>query len=168
MGSSSSVSQLPQNLSNKFLSSFNCGFPWAILPDGFWIFEKKNAFAKFSGFFFSVFVNMRPYGRQNFKTLLLPQITFDSFQTFLNFLLSGPHKSSTVLDFWNFELLIFHDLFSFSSTWDPMGAKTSKRYSSLKSILNFSNFSWILSSVVLTKVLFWIFLTNMYLENGWS
>ncbi len=28
------------------------------------------------------------------------------------------------------------EYFSFSVTWDPMGAKTSKRYSSLKSLLN--------------------------------
>ncbi len=40
--------------------------------------------------------------------------------------------------------LIFHDFYSFSLTLDPMGAKTSKRYSSLKSLLNpfnlFQNF----------------------------
>ncbi len=30
---------------------------------------------------FFVFVNMGTYGSQNFKTLLLPQITFESFQT---------------------------------------------------------------------------------------
>ncbi len=35
----------------------------------------------FSGILF-VFVNMRPYGSQNFKTLLIPQISFESFQTF--------------------------------------------------------------------------------------
>ena len=51
----------------------------------------------FSGFFFA-FVNMGPYGSQNFKTLLLPQITLGSFKRFLNFLLSSPHKR-TVLDF---------------------------------------------------------------------
>ncbi len=32
--------------------------------------------------------------------------------------------------------LIFNEYFSFSLTWDPMGAKTSKRYSSLKTLLN--------------------------------
>ncbi len=53
---------------------------------------------------------------------------------FLKFLLSGPDKS-TVLDFWNFEFLIFQEFCSFSLTWDPMGDKTSKRYSSLKSLL---------------------------------
>ncbi len=33
-------------------------------------------------FYEFVFVNMWLYGSQNFKTLLLPQITFESFQTF--------------------------------------------------------------------------------------
>ncbi len=60
------------------------------------------------------------------------------FKLFLKFLLSGPHKS-TVLDFWNFEFLIFQKFCSFSLTWDPMGAKTSKRYSSLKSLSNLFN-----------------------------
>ncbi len=54
--------------------------------------------------------------------LLLPQIAFESFQTLSEFLLSRPQKS-TVSDFSNFEFLIFHN-FSFSLTWDPIGAKT--------------------------------------------
>ncbi len=37
-------------------------------------------FLRFYVFF--VFINMGPYGSQNFKTLLLPQITFESFPTF--------------------------------------------------------------------------------------
>ncbi len=41
---------------------------------------------------------MGPYRSQNFKTLLFLQITFESFQTVSEFLLSGAHKS-TVLDF---------------------------------------------------------------------
>ncbi len=41
------------------------------------------------------------------KSLLNP------FKLFLKFLLSGPHKS-TVLDFWNFEFLIFQEFCSFS------------------------------------------------------
>ncbi len=32
--------------------------------------------------------------------------------------------------------IFFYEYFWFSLTWDPMGAKTSKRYSSLKSLLN--------------------------------
>ena len=36
---------------------------------------------------------MGPGGSHNVKTLLLPQIIFESFQKlFLNVLLSGPHK----------------------------------------------------------------------------
>ncbi len=35
--------------------------------------------------FFFVFLNMGPYGSQNFKTLLLPQISFESSQTFSEF-----------------------------------------------------------------------------------
>ncbi len=50
--------------------------------------------------------NIGPYGNQNFKTLLLQQITFVFFQSFPNFLLSSPDKS-TVLDFWNLCLRFF-------------------------------------------------------------
>ncbi len=78
---------------------------------------------------FFVFVNM---GRENFKTLLLLQIAVESFQTFLNFLLNGPHKTT----FGIFEILkieILTIFFSFSLTWDPMGVKISKSYSSYKS-----------------------------------
>ncbi len=35
-----------------------------------------------------------------------------------------------------FFFLIFYEYFSFLFTWDPMGGKTSKCYSSLKSLLN--------------------------------
>ena len=104
------------------------------------------------------------YGCKNFKALLLPQITFESFfKLFLKFILSCPHKS-TVSHFWNFKFYHFSRFFlrfccSFPLTWDPMGAKTSKRYSSLKSHLRvfFSNFFFTFSSVVVRRVLFWIF-----------
>ncbi len=43
----------------------------------FWVFD-------FSGILF-VFFNMGPYGGQNFKTLLFPQINFESFETFSEF-----------------------------------------------------------------------------------
>ncbi len=96
--------------------------------------EKNFFFFDFLGIFF-VFFKMGPYGSQNFKTLLLPQISFESFQTLSEISSQWSYKSS-VLDFWNFEFLIFQEFCSFSLTWDPMGAKTSKRYSSLKSLLN--------------------------------
>ncbi len=78
-----SVSQLSLNLMYGFLSNFSCGFPWAIRPDGFWIFEKKF-FLDFLRIYF-VFVNMGPYGSKNFKMLLLLQIAAESFQTFPEF-----------------------------------------------------------------------------------
>ena len=62
---------------------------------------------------------------------------------------------------WIFEILstIFHDFVSFSLTWDPMGVNISKRYSSLKLLLNLynSNLFWNFFSVVHTKGMFWIF-----------
>ena len=42
---------------------------------------------------FFLFVNMGPYGRKNFKTLLLLQIAVESFQLLLEFLPKGPHKT---------------------------------------------------------------------------
>ncbi len=87
------------------------------------------------------------------KSLLNP------IKLFLNFLLSSPHKIP-FLDFWNFEFLIFQDFFSFSLTWDPIGAQTSKRYSSLKSLLNHFNLflNFLLSGSHKSTVLdFWNF-----------
>ncbi len=75
--------RLSLKLLHGFLSNFDCGFPWAICPDVIFIFEKKN-FLNFLRIFF-VFVNMGPYGSQNFKTLLLLQIAAESFQTFPEF-----------------------------------------------------------------------------------
>ncbi len=65
--------------------------------------------------------------------LLLLQITAKRFQT-------SPEVSSQwstwnhVWDFLNFENWNFNDCFSFALTWDPMAAKISKRYHSLKSV----------------------------------
>ena len=62
----------------------------------------------------------------------------------------GPYPQTFCLkNFWGKCISGF--FFSFSLTYDAMGSKTSKRYSSLKSLLNFF---WIFLSVVLTKVLF--------------
>ncbi len=80
-------------------------------------------FSNFFCDFFKFFVNVIPYGSKNFKTLFLPQISFNlhSFKLFLNFLLSGLTK---VL-FWILEILSdFSRSFSFSFTWDHKGAKT--------------------------------------------
>ncbi len=54
--------------------------------------------------------------------------------------------------------MIFRIFISYSLTWDSMEAKTSKRYSSLKSCLNFSNFTWSFFSLAFTKVPFLDFL----------
>ncbi len=126
---------------------FQLWLPLGHMPRLFFIFEKKNCLNFYEYFSFSL--TWDPMGAKtskrysSFKSLLNP------FNLFLNFLLSGPDKS-TVLDFWNFEFLTFQEFCSFSLTWDPMGAKTSKRYSSLKSLLNplkpFPEFSSELSS----------------------
>ena len=50
----------------------------------FELLKNKMHFLFFSHFFF-FFVNMRPYGSKNFKTLPLHQITFGSFQAFSEF-----------------------------------------------------------------------------------
>ena len=66
-----------------------------------------------------------------------------AFKRFLNFLPNGPRKTTIeTLETLNIEILT--SFFSFSLTWDPMGANISKCYSSYKSqpkvlkvILNF-------------------------------
>ncbi len=128
-------------LNARISFSFSYGFPWAIPSDIFWIFEKRNSI--FLRIFF-VFVNMGPYGGKNFKTILLLQIAADSFQTFPEF--SSQWSSQNTLGiFWNFENWKFNEFYSFSLTWDAMGAKITKRFSSYKSetnvlklVLNFS------------------------------
>ncbi len=37
---------------------------------------------------------MGPYRSENFKTVLLLQIAAEGFQTFLNYLPNGPHKTT--------------------------------------------------------------------------
>ncbi len=55
-------------------------------------------------------------------------------------------------------MLFFYEYFSFSLTWDPMGAKISKSYFSLKSLLNLlkPSLNFLLSS--LHKILYFYFL----------
>ncbi len=53
---------------------------------------------------FFIFVNMGPYGSQNIKMLLLPQITFASFQTFS---VISEWSSQKVL-FWIFEIRVYY------------------------------------------------------------
>ncbi len=55
-----------------------------------------------------------------------------AFKLFPNFLPNSPHKTSLgIFDILKIEILM--TFFSFSLTWDPMGAKISNHYSSYKS-----------------------------------
>ncbi len=77
---------------------------------------------------------MGPNGSENFKTLLLLQITAKSFQISPDFSSQwSPQKYDGIFEILKIEVLIF--FFLFSLTWDSMGAKTPKHYSSLKSVL---------------------------------
>ena len=79
---------------------------------------------------FYVFVNMGPYWSKNFKTLLLPQIVLNLFELFLNFLLSGPNKS-TILDFLKFRFTIFHDFCFVFINMRQYGSKIFKNFKML-------------------------------------
>ena len=102
----------------------------------FWIFEILSFW--FFTIFFSFSLTWDPMGANTSKRYSSLKSLLNPFKLDLKFLLCGPHKT-TVLDFWNFEVLIFQDFVSFSLTWDPRGAKTSKRHYSLKSLLNLFN-----------------------------
>ncbi len=82
----------------------------------FWVLD-------FSFFFVFVKLNMGPYGRQNFKTLLLPQITFESFQTFSEFssYWSSQKYCFEFLKFWVFEFSGFFFVFvnMHGTLWEP-------------------------------------------------
>ncbi len=83
-----------------------------------------------------------PYRRKISKRYSSLKSLLNLFKPFLKFRLSCPHKR-TVLGFWNFEFTNFHDFVSFSLTWDPMAAKTSKRYPSNKYLWISSNFNFL-------------------------
>ena len=93
---SSSVSQLSRNIFVQISFKFQLLPPLGHNYDDtfFLIFEKINVFYNFSDFFFLFSITWDPMGAKILKSLLLPQITFAFFQLFLNFLLSGPHKST--------------------------------------------------------------------------
>ncbi len=82
--------RLSPKLFHGFVSNYSCCFPWAICPDAFCHF----------GFFFLI------YGSENFKTLLLLQITAESFQTFPEFWSSQNY----IWNFWNLENWNFNEL----------------------------------------------------------
>ncbi len=67
------------------------------------------------------------------------------FKLLLNFVPNGPHKTTFgIFEILKIEILMI--FFSLSLTWDPMGAKPSKGYSSLKSVLSLFIFFSELSS----------------------
>ena len=78
----------------------------------------------------------------------------------------------TFLEFKKKIFWIFYKYCAFSLTWDPMGAKRSKRYSSLKSLLNlfklFLNFLLISphkSTVLIFETVSFWFLTNFEIHH---
>ncbi len=79
--------------------------------EAFFVFKKKKKQLGRGDFLnkFFVLLNMGPYGSENFKTLLLLQITAESFQLFLNFLSNGPHKTTFAI----FEILKIEILTNF-------------------------------------------------------
>ncbi len=94
---------------------------------------------------------MGPYVSKNFKTLLLLQITAEIFKLLLNFIPSGPHKTTFgIFEILKIEILIH--LFSFSKTWDPMGVKSQNAATPTIRIQMFSNLSCICLPMVLTKI----------------
>ena len=99
-----SVSQSLMNPFQWFLLNFGCLLPWTIFhfqwSDFCFNFLKTSGFSDFHDFF--------PFSVTWYP--LWAKIAERYSELVLNFLLSAHHKS-TVLDLWNFELHIFHDLF---------------------------------------------------------
>ncbi len=133
------------------------------MPGRFLMFEKKK-WAFFLRIFF-IFVNMGPYGRQKFRTLLLLQIAAANFKLFLNFLPNSPHKPTFgIFKFWiiyfNFEIWNFNEFYSFLLTWNPMCWKFQDSTPTNRS-QKVWNLSWIFLPMVHTKlhlgfVKFWV------------
>ncbi len=115
------MSQLSLNLTHRFLSNFSFCFPWAIRWYVFRIFMKKNN-NTYSIFFFTIFFFRFRYHGTLCKTLLLLQITAESFQTSPEF--SSQRSSQNCLFLKKFE--ISNEFFAFSLTWGPNGSKNFK------------------------------------------
>ncbi len=89
--------------------TFQLWLPLGLKHGGNVHFWKINHLFWFLLWSFQFLVNIKFYGSPNFKTLLLPQLAFESFQTFSEFS-SEWSSQSTVLDFWNFEFFIFQEV----------------------------------------------------------
>ncbi len=87
---------------------------------------------------FFIFVNMEPYGSENFKMILLLQLQFFYNQAFSTYSLwqSSQNLLIGILKFY-FKFEFEKKRLKFSLTWDPMGVKISKRYFSY-SLYSFS------------------------------
>ncbi len=91
-----SMSQLYQNILSNFLSNFICCFSGRMAQT--FLNFLKMLFSNFSGFFFSFSLTWDPMKAKPSKRYSSFKSLLDLFNLFLNFLLSGPHKS-TVLQF---------------------------------------------------------------------
>ncbi len=101
-----SMSQLSRNLIHKFLSKFHLWLLLDYLQRHFFIFKKNGVVVDFLRIFF-VFVNMGPYGSENFKMLLPYKSLLKAFKLFLNILSNGPHKTTVwVLEILKIEILM--------------------------------------------------------------
>ncbi len=135
-------------------------------------FSKKITFSDFFVIFFFNFSLTYPIRANISKRYSSLKSLLNLFKLFLNFLLMVLTKVR-FLDFWNFEFLIFSRFFYIyilsSLTWEPMGAKTSIRYTSLKLRLNFSQLllNFLLSGPGKSTVLdFWNFELTIFFLNS--
>ncbi len=119
-----SVSQSSLNLMHRFLSNFDCCFPWAIRSDIF-NFWNLNLYLFFANIFLFRYhgtlwekkiQNGTPPTNCSRKCQISPAIS------------SQWSSQRYCFGFCNFEFTILTNFLSFSLTWDPMGAKSSKRY----------------------------------------
>ncbi len=108
------------------------------MPRVFFHFKKKNFFLIFYEYF-SFSLTWDPMGVQISKCYSSLKSLLNPIKPFLNFLLSGPYKMYC-FGFLKFLIRDFSGFFfhfaSYGTLWEP---KTSKHYSSLKSLLNHFN-----------------------------
>ena len=100
---------------------------WLLLTLG----QTLGRFLNFVFEYFSFSFHGTPWER-TFQNATSPTNRSRKFQTFPEFSSQWPSQNC-VWDFWNFDNGNFNEFYLFSLTWDPMGAKISKRYSSYKS-----------------------------------
>ena len=110
--------------------------------------------------FFFVFVNMGPFSSQNFKTLLLRQLSFESFQTFSEFFFSVLLTKVLFLIF-KITSFFFQHFLPFRQRGTLLEPKLQNDTPPSDDFWIFSTYSWIFS-IVVTKVLFWIFEILMF------